>query len=245
MEARALGSFHVSVIVAAAGSGRRMGALVPKQYLYLLGQPILVHTLVSLKSCWIVDEIIVVVSQAELEMCRRDIIERHNFCPPCRVVAGGSERQESVAKGIEALSGRNEIVLVHDGVRPFVTCEEIIAVSQAAKEHGAATLAVTPNETIKSVDEHGNVIETFERSQLRRIQTPQAFRYSLLKQAHEKAALDRYTGPDDCCLVERMGHKVVVVEGSHENIKITTVEDLELARILLVHRTGWRDREML
>jgi 2-C-methyl-D-erythritol 4-phosphate cytidylyltransferase len=220
-----------------------MGALIPKQYLYLEGQPVIAHTLKALSASWLVNEIVVAVPPADVEMFERDIIRRYSLSSLCHVVAGGTDRQKSVRNALAALSGVNEIVLVHDGVRPFVTAEEIHSVARAAMEHGAATLGVCPKETVKQIDISGFVTATPDRSFVCLIQTPQAFKLSVLREAHDVAEKDGFIGTDDCTLVERLGLPVKVVEGSYENIKITTADDLEFARLLLMRRTGYQERE--
>ena len=250
---------RVTAIVPAAGSGTRMGLAVPKQYLQLRGIPIVAHTVSRLARSGAVDEIIVSVPPGDEEVFERDIVERYSLSSLCRlkVVAGGSDRQQSVSLALRAMEqdlassatgteGRGasveeagvdaetcHIVLVHDGVRPFVSKVQIVAVLEAAAVHGAATCAVAPKDTIKLVGDNGLVAMTPDRSGLCLVQTPQAFHLSILACAHRRAEEEGYVGTDDCSLVERLGLPVALTPGSYDNIKITTPEDLALAEVLL------------
>jgi 2-C-methyl-D-erythritol 4-phosphate cytidylyltransferase len=150
-----------------------------------------------------------------------------------RVITGGSERQESVAKGLQAINNPNsKIVIVHDGVRPFVTVQQIIEVIDRAKESGAAMLALPVTDTVKEVTD-GVVTRTLDRKHIYLAQTPQAFRIDLLREAHRKASVDNVMATDDAALVERLGATVAVVEGSPHNIKITRKQDLAMAELIM------------
>lgn len=224
-----------SVVIVAAGSGTRMGTAESKQFLPLRGKPVLVHTLQVFQAVDEVDEIVLVVGAADIDRCER-YRDEYGFDKIRRIVAGGAERQESVYKGILSLPPETEWVLVHDGVRPFVTERHIMACWRAAVEHDAAVLAVQVKDTIKIVDASGRITSTPDRRSLWAVQTPQAFRLSLLREAHERAAADGFVGTDDAMLVERIGRAVHVVEGDYRNIKLTTPEDLLLANWLLEQR---------
>lgn len=231
---------RVWAIVPAAGSGSRMGAVVPKQYLQLRGVPIVARTISKLALSGAVDETIISVRPGDEKDFERDIVERYSLSSLCKctVVAGGSDRQESVKRALQVISAHHDaksrhIVLVHDGVRPLVSKAEIVSVVEAAKVHGAATCAVPPKDTVKLVGDDGLVAMTPDRSRLCLVQTPQAFRLSTLRRAHEHAEEEGYVGTDDCSLVERLGLPVALAPGSYENIKITTMDDLALAEVLL------------
>jgi 2-C-methyl-D-erythritol 4-phosphate cytidylyltransferase/2-C-methyl-D-erythritol 2,4-cyclodiphosphate synthase len=238
-----------SAVVAAAGSGTRMGAEVPKQYLDLGGMPIVVRSIAALASSGAMGELVAAVPPGDEQQFERDIVHRYSlsslFERGCTVVAGGASRQASVARALRAVSGEYEIVLVHDAARPLVTADEVWAAVEAAEEWGAATCATLPTDTVKTVaaaqmdrSAHGAareathvVMETLDRSRLRMIQTPQAFKLSVLRGAHE--ASGDFEATDDCALVERLGLPVVVVPGSRRNIKITNPLDLAVAEALL------------
>lgn len=223
-------------VIVAAGQGKRMGTAESKQYLQLQGKPILVHTLEVFEQMAEVAEIALVVGEGDVQRCLawRD---QYGLAKLRHVVAGGAERQHSVALGAGALDSGLQWVMVHDGVRPLVCVEDIRTCCQAAEQSGAAVLAVPVKDTIKQVE--GGLIEgTPDRSKLWAIQTPQAFRRELLEQAHRQAAMEGFLGTDDASLVERLGAAVAVAEGSYTNIKITTPEDLPWAELLLAQQAG-------
>ncbi|MFC0212846.1 2-C-methyl-D-erythritol 4-phosphate cytidylyltransferase [Paenibacillus chartarius] len=215
------------VVIVAAGKGTRMGTAESKQYLPLQGKPILIHTLETFERMTEASEIVLVVGAHDVERCRTAAAS--GGLTKVRVVAGGAERQHSVLAGLKALSPGIEWVLVHDGVRPFVKPEHVLACWQEAMRSGAAVLAVPVKDTIKVVDDSGIIRDTPERRTLWAIQTPQAFRRPLLTEAHEAALRDGVLGTDDAMLVERLGAKVRVVEADYTNIKITTPDDLAWA----------------
>ena len=216
----------VSAIIPAAGLGIRMGSNVPKQYLLLDGKPILHHTLSVLDQCSIVDEIVLVVSENEIGQAQQQIQDSHPKVT--KVVAGGKERQDSVGNGLQSLDSETDIVVVHDGVRPFVSPDLIRETVEAARNFGAAITAIPVSDTIKKVNEKGLVERTVDRSGLWRVQTPQTFQVSLLKEAFERAQVDNYYGTDEGSLIEYLGKEVKVILGSELNIKITQSEDLVL-----------------
>jgi len=229
----------LGVVVVAAGRGTRMRTAESKQYLMIEGKTILAHTLETFQHLPEADEIVVVSGQGDEERCWDDV-RRHDITKVSRVVSGGKERQHSVYNGLLALSEGVEDVLVHDAVRPFAEPEHILACWRKACEAGAAVLAVPVKDTIKVVGEDGTIQSTPDRRSLRAIQTPQAFRLSALIRAHREAEAAGFVGTDDAMLVERIGMQVSVVEGSYDNIKITTPEDLPLAEWLLHKRRGVR-----
>ncbi|MGE5326156.1 MAG: 2-C-methyl-D-erythritol 4-phosphate cytidylyltransferase [Deltaproteobacteria bacterium] len=220
---------NVSAIIPAAGVGIRMGGDTPKQFLSLEGVPIFVHTLRKFVSSDAIDEIILALREEEMERASRDI-DREHFPKPVRVVAGGVFRQETVARALAAISPQTEIVVVHDAVRPFIELETIHRVVETARTEGAAILGIPSVDTVKQV-ERQTILGTIPRERIVLAQTPQAFRYSLLKEAFARAAADGFYGTDESSLVERMGQTVVVLMGSDRNIKITKPSDLPLARL--------------
>jgi 2-C-methyl-D-erythritol 4-phosphate cytidylyltransferase len=220
-------------IIPSAGLGRRMGSR-KKNYLPLLGRPVLAHTLDAFERAPAVDAVIVAVAPSDEEYCRRDIVERYGFRKVVRVVAGGAERQDTVRLCLGHAAGW-EMILVHDGARPLVTPEMIEAVVNRAVLSGSAITAVPVKDTVKEVRD-GLVKATVPRAHLVSVQTPQAFRSGIILKAFEAALADGFMGTDESSLVERLGETVAVVEGSHENIKITTGEDVALAECLLRRR---------
>ncbi|AZR74691.1 2-C-methyl-D-erythritol 4-phosphate cytidylyltransferase [Anoxybacter fermentans] len=227
----------VSAIIAAAGRGRRMGGKQNKQFLRLGNDMILNLTLQQLDQIEEIKELIVVVGASEVKFCLEEIFAKGNFQTPYRVIAGGKERQDSVRAGLAVLSHTTDYVLIHDGARPLITKELIKNALKTAKEKGTAVLAVPVKDTIKVVDQEGYVKSTPERATLRAVQTPQIFRKDLICAAYEKAEQTGFYGTDDASLVEAMGVPVFLVEGSYENIKITTPEDLLLAEEILRRRS--------
>jgi 2-C-methyl-D-erythritol 4-phosphate cytidylyltransferase len=223
---------NVAIIVA-AGKGTRLGNDRPKQFIELAGTPILVHTLRQFERCREIDDVIVVLpadQTAGFQSLARDF----QLQKLRKAIAGGASRAQSVSLGLAAIA-QAEIVAVHDGVRPFVTAEEIDLTMQRAKTTGAAILAAEITDTIKEV-EAARVIRTAKRTHLRRALTPQCFRFEILSRAYEQLAEIEAAGvevTDDSLLVERLGIPIAVVEGSARNIKITTHEDLALAELFI------------
>jgi 2-C-methyl-D-erythritol 4-phosphate cytidylyltransferase len=220
-------------IIAAAGQGTRMAGKRPKQFLELAGIPVIFHTLRAFERCNVIDEIIIVLAAEETEGFL-SIAQQHGLRKITAVVAGGDTRAESVLKGLQAVNEVRplEIVAVHDGVRPFVTPDEITRTVQAAEVYGAAILVSSPVDTMKQVSD-GLVVKTLKRAELRNALTPQCFRYELLLHAYEETDLSDPELTDESSLVERMGVKIAIVEGSPRNIKITRPEDLLIAEALL------------
>ncbi|MFQ5899020.1 MAG: 2-C-methyl-D-erythritol 4-phosphate cytidylyltransferase [Candidatus Methylomirabilia bacterium] len=218
-------------IVPAAGSGNRIGRRRPKQFLRLDQVPLLVHTLRALGRARALDGVVVAAPPGAVEMTRR-LLTRWRIPLILAVVAGGRTRQESVWEALQQVPRATRLVVVHDGVRPFITAALIRAVIRAARRHGAATCGLPVWETVTRVRE--SVVEaTVAREGLWLVQTPQAFHRSILWEAHEKARRDGFTGSDDAGLVERLGTPVRMVVGLRENLKITTRADLARARVLL------------
>ena len=222
--------FNIAII-AAAGIGARMRADRAKQMIELAGAPLLVHTLRRFESSDAIDQIILVL-QPDLTHEVLGLISRHNVKKVVRVVAGGAERQDSVYRGLQVIKEETaRVVAVHDAVRPFVRPDEIRAVVERAQSTGAAVLAVPATDTIKQV-KSGRVQRTLDRRRIYHAQTPQAFRFSVIREAYDRAYTDGFMATDDSQLVERLGHRVSVVEGSPINIKITRPFDLSLAEVI-------------
>ena len=221
----------VGAIIAAAGFGRRMKADRPKQLLALNGIPIIIHTIRKFDISRVIDYIIVTAPrESVIEV--NELVKSADFQKPVLVVEGGERRQDSVASGLNHLQPGTDIVAVHDGVRPFVSTDDIENAVRQAERTGAAVLAVPIVDTVKQVEK--DVIEsTLTREHLVLAQTPQVFRTEILKQAFDRATKDEYYGTDESSLVERLGHPVAIVRGSERNIKITRPSDLSLARAFL------------
>ena len=219
-------------IIAAAGAGTRMASDRPKQFLLLAGTPVIIHTLKVFEQCESINEVIVVVPAAE-SAGFLSLAAKYGLRKVARVVPGGATRAESVKRGLQAIRAATaEIVAVHDGVRPFVTVEEIDATVVAAQTNGAAILVAPVTDTIKQVSD-GRIMQTLDRGELRRALTPQCFRYELLRQAYQAADDTDPSVTDESVLVEKLGFPVSIVEGSPRNIKVTTAEDLVIAEAIL------------
>lgn len=228
----------ISAIIAAAGQGSRMKTSVNKQYILLGDKPVLAHTLEVFNCCSFIDEIIVVVRKEEQEYCIKNIIKNYKFYKVSQVIAGGAKRQDSVYKGLKSVNARCDIIMVHDGARPFVKSEHIKNSIIHVIQHKAVGLGVPVKDTVKIVDDKKYIIDTPERSKLWAIQTPQTFLYPILLEAHEKAKREDFKGTDDAVLVERLGHKVLLFMGSYDNIKITTQEDIYIGEGIIKGRGG-------
>jgi 2-C-methyl-D-erythritol 4-phosphate cytidylyltransferase len=229
----------VSVILPAAGLGTRMGRSVPekagtsrKQFMLLDGSPILLHTIRKFVSSTAVAEIVVALRAEDLEWVR-ELLHREDFGKPVRLVEGGDSRQRSVENALATLGAGTELVAVHDAVRPFIEHAVLDKVFAEAAETEAAIVGIVPVDTVKQV--HRNKIrQTIPRERLILAQTPQVFRFDLLKQAFAKAREDGFSGTDESSLVERLDQvEVSVISGSDRNIKITKPSDMDLARLFL------------
>jgi 2-C-methyl-D-erythritol 4-phosphate cytidylyltransferase len=239
---------NVSVILPAAGLGTRMGRASAektgtsrKQFMLLEGSPILVHTVRKFAACPRVTEIVVAVRREDLDWVT-ELLHGEIRTKFVRVVEGGNTRQDSVANALATLSPDTDLVAVHDAVRPFVDLETIDKALDEASLAGAAIVGIVPVDTVKQVTraqtEHVRIRGTLPRDKLVLAQTPQVFRYDLLKRAFEAAAADGFTGTDESSLVERLEHEVAVVLGSDRNIKITKPTDMDLARLFLEQETA-------
>lgn len=218
-----------SALVPAAGRGERFGKPVNKVLWEVAGKPVLAHTLAVFESCEAVGEVIVVTAESDVEAVER-IAGRFGFSKVKAVVPGGAQRQDSVSRGLDRVTG--DIVAIHDAARPLVTCEIIERSIAEAARSGACIAAVPVIDTIKSARD-GVVDATVDRSNLHAVQTPQTFRTDLIRAAYERAYADGVYATDDAALVERVGTKVSIVPGSYDNIKMTTPEDLDLISMKL------------
>lgn len=222
----------ITAIFPAAGKGKRMGAPFNKVFAALSDKPILIHTLLSFSRCSAVDNFIVVAAPDEVEPVAK-VLHSLPGIKPCKVVAGGTERQYSVYNGLRQVSPKTDIVLVHDAARPLISPNVINNVISEVVRSGAAVAAVPVTNTIKVIGNDNMVVNTPDRSTLWMMQTPQGFKKDLLVGAHEQARQDGYLGTDDASLVEHIGHPVRVVMGDYKNIKITSPDDLIYAEAIL------------
>lgn len=221
-----------TAIVVAAGQGKRMGTQIQKQFLDLgEGKPVLYYSLNCFQKSPLIDEIILVTSQGGIAFCQKEIVEKYNLNKVAKIIPGGRERRDSVCQGLKQCTDA-DYVLIHDGARPFVTEEILQKVVDAVRVHKACAVGVPAKDTVKLLDEQGFVRETPDRNQTWLVQTPQAFAYSLICEAH--AFIDKHpteSVTDDAVVVERSGlARVKMVLGDYSNLKITTPEDLETAK---------------
>lgn len=212
-------------IIVCSGNGSRMNMQKPKQFINIYGKPIICYTLDIFQKCASIDEIIIVTNDKYIQFFKKNIM--HKYTKIKKVIAGGLERMFSVYNGIKAVENTDCNVVIHDGVRPFVKDEHIAKTIDKVSVCGACILGVLAKDTVKICK--GNTVSyTLERKNVWIIQTPQVFRYDIIKNAYEKAIKDGYMATDDASVVEYMGGKVVIVEGDYENIKITTKDDLKM-----------------
>lgn len=223
---------RVCAIVVAAGRGRRMGADINKQFLHIKDRPILYYTLKAFEDSTLVNNIILVTAENEIDYCKTEIVDKYNLRKVKNIVKGGTERRNSVYNGLTASAG-NDIVLIHDGARPFISNKIIEDGIKFAKEFGACSCGIVPKDTIKVKTSDGFSESTLERNSLFAVQTPQCFKYDLILNCHEIADKSEINFTDDTSVVEYYGHKVYLYEGSYSNIKITTPEDLLVAEKIL------------
>jgi 2-C-methyl-D-erythritol 4-phosphate cytidylyltransferase len=214
--------------------GKRMGAGINKQYLLLHEKPIVAHTIEVFENASFVDDIYLIVPEAEIPYCREHVVARYGFSKVRPIVSGGSERQYSVLNGLRAVAdpGDDDIILIHDGVRPFIPVHVLERAVETAAVFDGALVAVPTKDTVKIVTD-GVVTATPPRENLWLAQTPQAFKYGVIRSAHEIAEAEGFLGTDDAMLVERLEKEIHIVMGDYRNIKITTPEDLILAEAFL------------
>ena len=221
-----------TAVIVAAGKGKRMGTDISKQFLPLCGKEILTHTVEVFEKADRIRDIVLVTGTDSLQDVQ-DMVREYGWQKVISVVAGGKERQDSVWNGLQAISEDTEIVLIHDGVRPFVT-EGILDLSiETAVEMGGCAAGVPAKDTIKVCNSENIAVDTPDRSTLWQIQTPQTFRKELIVKAYEQAKAEGFVGTDDASLAENSGYSVKVIMGSYRNIKITTKEDLLIGEAFL------------
>ena len=221
-------------IIPAAGSGIRMGGGQAKQFIQIDGRPLLAITLKTFQHCQSVDGVILVAPSMDVDYCKEEIVGRFRINKVKKVVPGGKIRQESVRLGLEATEGDYGLVLIHDGVRPIIDTGLIEKVIGAAMSNRAVITGLPAKETVKEVNSRKEVVRTYNRKDVWLVQTPQVFRYEDIFEAHQRALHEGWEeATDDSLLIEKLGVPVKMIEGPHNNIKVTTPYDLELARFLL------------
>ena len=226
---------EIGIVIPAAGQGRRMGAGYNKQFLSLMGEPILAHTVRIFQESKYVSEIVIVGAECDLHVIK-ELVNHYKFDKVVAISQGGAQRQDSVRAGVQALSTTIQRIVVHDGARPLLTLQEFHRFLGETDNFSAAIMGIQLKDTVKRVDISGKVLETPPREWLRAVQTPQIFDRVMLEKAHHKAASMGYYGTDDAALIEWMGYPVQMIEGSQENIKVTTPDDLWLAERILSTR---------
>lgn len=235
---------YVTAIILAAGIGKRMNIDIPKQYIVLSNETILKRTITNVLKTNYIDECILVIRKEDIKKAKeiiqditRNNIKNNDF--KIKYVIGGKERQDSAYNGIKAVSDNTDIILVHDGVRPFIKKEIIEDAIKSVEITGSVATAVKVKDTIKYTKDGGKIVEsTPKRENLRAIQTPQVFKKDILKKAYDIAYNEKYYSTDDASLVEYAGGDVYLIEGDYSNIKITTKEDLILANAIIQEKNG-------
>lgn len=223
----------VSAVIPAAGMGSRMERDMNKIFIIMENRPILAHTLEAFQECDEVDEIILVAKHEELEYLRTSFLQEYPFSKVRGIVAGGETRQDSVYNGLMSVDPACDIVLIHDGARPFVQKQLILDSILGVIEYGACVVGVPVKDTIKVIDQEKKIRYTPQRKTLWSVQTPQSFIYEFIVDAHLRAQDESIEATDDSSLVEQLGYPVHMVMGSYSNIKITTPEDLKFAKAIL------------
>ena len=220
------------VVIVAAGTGSRMNMGINKQFIKLEGKEIIAYTIEKFYNNSNIEDIVVVVKEDESEFFKKEILDKYNF-KNVKIAYGGKERQDSVYNGLKLLDEKCDVVLIHDGARPFVSDKIIDKSIEEAKEHKAIVVGVPVKDPITLIHNDKNIVDTPNRSVLWAVQTPQTFDYNILIDAYKDAFKNKFYGTDDAMLVERIGYKVKMLEGSYNNIKITTQEDLNIGSQIL------------
>jgi 2-C-methyl-D-erythritol 4-phosphate cytidylyltransferase len=230
----------IAAIITAAGKGTRLKSNISKQFMNIYGKPILAHSINVFQNSLKIQEIYVAVPKEYMDFCRKFIIEKYSFTKVKELVCGGNTRQESVFNALQRIPSNCRIVSIHDGVRPLITTSEINMLINTLIRNGkkdpqlkGIIMAAPAYETIKKINENDFIDTTISRAQVCFAQTPQTFFFNSILEAHKKAIEDHFTGTDDAGLIERLGWKVKVILGRHENIKITTPLDLFLAELII------------
>ena len=223
----------IRAIILAGGKGKRMNSSISKQFIEIKGKPIIYYTIKKFNDNKKIDNIIVVLSQEEIEYFKENILKKYDLKVD-KIVVGGAERQDSVYNGLKSLeNSETDIVLIHDGARPFISDRIIDEGIKYAAIYGACAPGVMPKDTIKIKDENNFSINTPNRETLVSIQTPQVFKFSEILECHKKVQIDKLVVTDDTMVAEKYGNKVYLYDGEYTNIKVTTPEDLILGEKLI------------
>lgn len=228
----------IVALIAAAGKGKRMNTRISKPFIPIFGNPILAYTIEKFEKCKLIDKVYLTVNSEEKELCSRNVIIKYNFSKVQELVDGGETRQDSVYNGLKALDKDTDIVVIHDGARPLIEETLIRDSIEKAQKYGAAIAAIPIKDTVKKSENNFFINKTLNREEIWRAQTPQTFKYDLILPAYHKAYKDKYLATDDAAILERYGHKVKLIIGSEENIKITTPFDIIVAENFL--KKGFR-----
>lgn len=212
-------------IIVCSGIGKRMNSSIPKQFIKIKEKPIVCYTIDKFENCSNIDEIIVVVNEEYIEFFKQNIVIKYGYKKITKIVKGGKERLNSVYNGINVVDEKDSIILIHDGVRPFIKEKDIVNIIKKTIKYDACVLGVKVKDTIK-VCENNIIKNTPNRDNIWIAQTPQAFKYNIIKKAYDIAIKQNKLATDDASLVEELGYNVIMIEGDYNNIKITTQEDL-------------------
>lgn len=224
---------NICAIVLAAGQGKRMKSSIQKQYILLKEKPILYYSLKAFEDIKEIERIILVVGKGEVSYCRKEIIDKYGLQKVTDVIEGGKERYHSVYEGLKLLEKHCDYVLIHDGARPFITESIILNTIENVKKYKACAVGMPVKDTIKIVDEENFCVHTPERAKVWAVQTPQAFEYNIIKSAYDILMQKEIMVTDDAMVIEQfMNISVKLIEGTYENIKITTQEDLKVAETI-------------
>lgn len=225
-----------TAIILAGGRGNRMNSEIPKQYIQIGGRPLLFYTIDIFEKCSLIDDIILVAAEEYIDFCREEIVMRYGFEKIKRIVAGGEERYDSVYNGLKCIEEQTELIFIHDGARACITDDVIQRCAAGAKAYGAGVAAVPVKDTIKAADQNTFAVDTPDRKMLWQIQTPQVFQADLIQRAYTDLILDpeRADITDDAMVVEKYTDaQVKLIMGDYRNIKVTTPDDLEIAKLFL------------
>ncbi len=219
-------------IITAAGKGIRLNKKIKKQYLKLKDKPLIYYTIKTFNELDSIDEIIIVSDEDGLNYVKKNIVEKYSFNKVSNIVLGGKTRSESVYNGFKVIDKKNSIILIHDGVRPFIDKEIIEKTIRKAEDKGAAVVGIKATDTMKIL-KNQKILRTLDRRNLFQVQTPQVFKYEVLNDSYNKINLNDEKITDEAYIVEKSGHEIYIIYGSKKNIKITTTFDLKFAEYLI------------
>jgi len=216
----------IVALIAAAGKGKRMNAEISKPYIPIFRKPILAYTIDKFERCKLIDKIYLIINKEKKDLCYNNIILKYNFSKVQELISGGDSRQDSVYNGLKALELNTDIVVIHDGARPLVEETLIQDSIKTAQKYGSVVAAIPIKDTVKKCRKDFFISRTLKREEIWRAQTPQTFKYDIIISAYHQAYEENFKATDDAAVVEKYGHKVKIIIGSEENIKITTPFDI-------------------